>query len=273
MNARAILALGLSALFFYAFFAGFSYGDVKSSVTNPVHNINTGLNYTSIQEAIDAPETVNGHTILVDSGTYNTPLVVDKSLRIIGSGRDTTVINGVGGFVVHVVANDVLIEGFSLKGGSGVLAIGVHFDHSDNSVLRDNSVSGVTLSDFYGVYAAYSDNLAIDQNIIGPDSSSGILITNSLDFRVSNNYVHDNIGYGINANASSNGLIVGNDVYGNSNDGIGLSKSCRNVTIARNNISNNVFGVDVIDPDCVGNVIYDNNITNNGKQASVFSRK
>ena len=109
------------ALLFYAFVAGFSYGEVKCSVTNPVHNINTGLNYASIQEAIDAPETVNGHTILVDSGTYNTRLVVDKSLKIIGSGRNATVINGVGGFVVDVVANDVLIEGFSMKGGSGVI--------------------------------------------------------------------------------------------------------------------------------------------------------
>ncbi|MGD0495758.1 MAG: NosD domain-containing protein [Candidatus Bathyarchaeia archaeon] len=273
MNARAILALGLSALFFCAFVAGFSYGDVKSSVANPVHNINTGLNYTSIQGAIDAPETVNGHTILVDSGTYNTPLVVDKSLRIIGSGRNTTVINGVGGFVVHVVARDVLIEGFSMKGGSGVLALGVYFDHSDNSVLRDNNVSGVNAgADFYGVYAAYSNNLTIDQNIIGPDSSSGILITNSLDFRVSDNYVHDNIGYGINANASSNGLIMGNDVIGNSYDGIGLSRGCQNITITGNTIEGpSEFGLHVIDRDCVDNVIYDNNFISNSKQASVVS--
>ena len=31
-------------------------------VTPPVHNINTGLSYLTIQGAIDAPETLNGHT-------------------------------------------------------------------------------------------------------------------------------------------------------------------------------------------------------------------
>lgn len=271
MNARAILALGLSALLFYAFVVGFG-GEVRCSVTDPVHNINTGLYYASIQEAIDAPETVNGHTILVDSGTYNTRLVVDKSLRIIGSGRNTTVINGVGGFVVDVVANDVLIEGFSMKGGSGVI-FGVYFDRSDNSVLQNDSVSGVNSgADFYGVYAAYSNNLTIDQNIVGPDSSSGILVTNSMDFRVSDNYVYDNSGYGINANASISGLIMGNNVVGNSYDGIGLSRGCRNITITGNIIEGpSEFGLDVIDADCVDNVIYDNNFIDNSKQASVVS--
>jgi hypothetical protein len=272
MNARTIIALGLSALLFYAFVAGFG-GEVKCSVTDPVHNLNTGLNYASIQEAIDAPQTVNGHTILVDSGTYNTSLVVNKSLRIIGSGINTTVINAVGEFAVHVVANDVLIEGFSMKGGSGGLTIGVYFDHSVNSVLRNDSVSGVSFGQGYAVYAAYSDNVTIDQNIVGPDSSSGILITNSLkNFRVSDNYVHDNGGYGINANATINGLIIGNSVIGNSYDGIGIGFGSRDITVTGNTIEGpSEFGLDVIDPDCVGNVIYDNNFIGNSKQASVVS--
>jgi hypothetical protein len=64
--------------------------------------------------------------------------------------------------------------------------------------------------------------------------------------------VHNNGGgYGINANASLNGAIVGNNVYQNAYDGIGLSKGSRNVTISKNNIRDNVlFGVDIIDSDC-----------------------
>jgi hypothetical protein len=48
-----------------------SSASVSNSLAGPVHNINTGLNYCSIQAAIDAAPTVNGHTITVDAGTYN----------------------------------------------------------------------------------------------------------------------------------------------------------------------------------------------------------
>ena len=272
MNARILLAVGLSALLFCGFFAGFG-GEVTCLVTGPVHNVNTGLYYASIQDAIDAPETMNGNTILVDSGTYDTPLFVNKSLSLIGSGRTTTVINAVGPYAVDVVANNVLIEGFSMEAGSGTLSFGVLLDHSENSVLRNDSVSGVNAGeDFYAVYAAYSDNLTIDQNVIGPDSSSGILVTNSIGFTVSDNYVHDNnIGYGINANASISGLITGNDAVGNSYDDIGLVSGCQNITVTWNTIEGpSEYGV-FMDPDCVDNVIYDNNFIGNSKQASVVS--
>ena len=272
MNARAILALGLCALLFYSFVAGFS-GEVMCSVTDPVHNINTGLNYASIQEAIDAPETMNGNTILVDAGTYNTTLDVDKSLAIIGSGQSTTVIDGGGsGLVVDVQANGVLFEGFTVKDGN----FGIYLDNSNGCVLLNNSVTDISAVSVEGVsigwaiWAVYSESLTINQNNVGPNDCNGILVSNSYGFTVSNNYVHDNIGYGINANASSDGLITGNDAYGNSYDGIGLSQGSHDVNITGNNISNNVrFGVDVIDSDCVNNLIYDNNIVNNGLQASV----
>ncbi len=78
----------------------------------PVHNVNTGLNYTSVQSAIDAPETVAGNTILVDSGNYSEHLVIGKSIALVGAGRNTTTIDGGGGgIVIQVTASNVLIEG------------------------------------------------------------------------------------------------------------------------------------------------------------------
>jgi hypothetical protein len=41
----------------------------------PVHNVNTGLNYATIQEAIDAHQTQDGHTIKVDTGTFPSDLI------------------------------------------------------------------------------------------------------------------------------------------------------------------------------------------------------
>ena len=48
----------------------------------PVHNINTGLNYTTIQSAIDDPETLDGHTLICDAGNYTENVHVHKSLNI-----------------------------------------------------------------------------------------------------------------------------------------------------------------------------------------------
>lgn len=273
MKGKAIIVLILFLVSSCFFHGNLGYVGVEASNTYPVHNVSTGLNYSSIQAAIDAPQTVNGNTILVDAGTYNTTLVVDKSLAIIGSGRDTTFLDGGGNnSVIYVDTNNVLIEGFTVKDG----VVGIYIIHSHNSVLRENSFTDMTASYYviyYAIWAVYADNLTIDQNIVGPNPCSGVLVSNSLSFEVMDNDVHNNGGgYGINANASLNGAIMGNNVYQNAYDGIGLSRGSRNITISKNNIRDNVlFGVDIIDPDCVDNLIYNNNIINNSRQASVVS--
>jgi len=60
----------------------------------PVHSIDTGSGYSSIQEAIDAAETLDGHTLWIDSGVYKQNVFVDKSLSLIGEDRSTTIIDG-----------------------------------------------------------------------------------------------------------------------------------------------------------------------------------
>jgi parallel beta-helix repeat protein len=230
----------------------------------PVHNVNTGVNYSSIQAAVDASQTSDGHTVLVDAGTYAEHLVVNKSLAIIGGGRDRTIIDGGGaGYVVHIVANDVLIKGFEVRQG----LFGVFVDHSDNCVLSDNSVTGIV--DNYAVYAYYSQNCTIKRNIVGPNSASGVLVTNSMDFTISENRAVDNSGYGLNANASMNGVISWNEAVGNSYDGIGLGKGSSNCDVFGNNVTGNDFYGIWLDSDSFDNLIYDNDIIKNGMQVSV----
>ena len=218
--------------------------------------------YPTIQEAINAAS--DGDTIFVRNGTYYEHVLVNKSVFVVGENRETTIIDGGGaGYVIHIVANDVLIQGFEVKHS----LFGIFIDHSDNCVLSDNSVTGVT--DNYAVYVYYSQNCKIKRNIIGPNSASGVLVTNSDGFTISENVAVQNSGYGLNTNASMNGLISWNDVVDNYFDGIGLGRGSTNCTVFGNNVTSNAMYGIWFDSDSFDDLIYSNNIVGNGIQASV----
>jgi parallel beta-helix repeat protein len=227
----------------------------------PVRNINTGLNYTTIQAAIDAHETLDGHTILVKKGIYHEHVVVNKSILLIGENRTTTVIDGNGtGIDIRVTANSVVIKEFTVKNGT----VGIYLYRANNSLVMENDV--VFNGDAILVY--YSGNCTIHQNSAGNNTNRGILVSNSWNFTVSSNNVYGSKEmYGLNTNASTNGLIFQNHAYKNYFDGIGLGLGSANCTVSGNIAENNkLFGI-WIDTDSENNLIYRNNLINNGLQA------
>jgi len=229
---------------------GASSVEVKASNYYPVHNINTGLNYASIQAGIDASETLDGHTIFVEARTYYENVSVHKSLSLIGERRSTTFIDGNGTGViidaeynitaiVHVVADNVVIRGFTVTNG------GFH------GMLLD-CVSNCTINDVASV-----------------DSFSCITLTNSNNNCISNSKF-SNGSWGIFLFNSTENEIAKNVVSENLRGGIGMGGpegSSKNV-IANNTVSSNVlphyqnggFGLDLVGSD---NKIFDNSITNN----------
>jgi len=228
----------------------------------PVRNINTGLNYTTIQAAIDANETLDRHTIFVEEEIYYEHIVVNKSISLIGENRTTTVIDGNGtGIDIRVIANSVVIKGFTVRNGT----IGIYLYRANNSLVMENDV--VFNGDAILVY--YSGNCTIYQNSAGNNTSRGILVSNSWNFTVSSNNVYGSKEmYGLNTNASTNGLIFQNHAYENYFDGIGLGLGSANCTVSGNIAENNkLFGI-WIDADSKNNLIYRNNLINNGMQAS-----
>ena len=73
----------------------------------PVHNLDTGNNFATIQAAIDDTSTVDGQTIAIDQGTYNENVNVNKQLNIrptSGNSFDTIVDGSGSGDVFYITA-------------------------------------------------------------------------------------------------------------------------------------------------------------------------
>lgn len=263
MRRKLVFALSLFVLLSFLMNVRFSTVDVKASDGYSVHNINTGLDYATIQASIDAPQTLDGHTINVEEGIYFEHVVVNKSISLIGQNSSNTIIDGNNvGTVVNVAANNVTVKGFTIKRGF----YGIFVSRSNSCLIMDNGV----FDHDNAIFVYYSNNCTILQNVAANNTDRGIFVTNSWNFSIADNQAYNNGGYGINANASADGLIARNTAYENHYDGIGLDNS-NNITIVGNDVTNNVLYGMWISDSSGDNLFYDNNILNNvGKEVSVL---
>ncbi len=241
-----------SAIFIIGFLLVFSSPNitlipVMSRVTEspsgyPVHNLSTGLDYSAIQEAIDAAETVNGNMIKADAGSYYEHIVVDKSVVLIGENNGLTTIDGnETGSVVQIIADDVQIANFTIKNA------GKHwsgFGYPD-SCVAGNGVTNVTIENnlfseaAVSVWFSYSSFVTIDQNVVFNATSMGIVGYASLNLNVSNNLVQNCDLIGIHIDEGSiNGTVTDNTVR-NCVEGIELERSAGNLVDSNQLIGNN----------------------------------
>jgi parallel beta-helix repeat protein len=209
-----------------------------------VHNINTGLGYATIQEAINAPETLDGHTIFVEEGIYYEHITISKSLKLVGENSSKTIIDGdkIEAFLVVITANAVTLRGFT---------------------LRNNGQTGIWLY--------YSNRTSILDNFIIGNKGHGIYIGNSENNVILNNRIINNSHTGIRFDWSSHSLIQANGIENNGVAGIvfmGCIESSINNTIIENEIKNNPTGIEL--SKCSNNSIYHNNFLNNGRQAYLY---
>jgi parallel beta-helix repeat protein len=202
-----------------------------------VHNINTGLDYATIQKAINAPQTLDGHTIFVEAGTYYENVVVNKTVSLIGENSETAVIDGRGmGAVINVMANSVAIEEFTLRNGDGI-----YVDNYNHTSIRDNIVT----NNDYGMILICSSNNTISGNTI-TNNYDGIALFQSSNNSISGNNIYNNTDSGVYMeDFSSDNRIYENNIVANNLGGIFIYNSSRNI-ISRNNITmNGEAGIDI----------------------------
>jgi nitrous oxidase accessory protein len=191
----------------------------------------------SIREAIS--QATPGSIIEVRGGVYHeTPLVIDKSVKLIG--RENPVLDAEGkGQIVHIVhAPGIEIRGFEIR-NAGVSYVeelaGIRVVETDGCLIEGNHLVNAT----FGIYLEKSHHCRISNNILdGPgkgdsESGDGIHIWNGgghqieknrvsghrdgiyfefvKDTRIVNNQVEHNSRYGLHFMSSNNDVYEDND--------------------------------------------------------------
>lgn len=220
-------------------------------------------NYTSIQGAID--DASPGDTVNVFSGVYYENVIVNKTISLVGEGRDTTIIDGNGsGNMVHVSADWVNISGFTVRNGGQSLGLpphsmGVWLHYAQNCSVTDSSIS----NNEFGLLLSSANGTTITGNVISSNHLDGITIVSSNHNTVVNNTVMSNWEFGIALYYSANNTLADNNVS-NNHDAVGLLYASGN-TIKENTFSDHLQGVSLTHSE--NNSVYHNNFVNNSQPA------
>ena len=257
MNRKSVFFILTSSLLFMAplFSQNIAYQSVKNKQNSinqdyKIHNLNTSLSYETIQEALNANQTLEGHVIFVEKGIYYEDLVVNRSISLIGENKDATVIDSIGKNV-SLKANNIQIKGFTLQNG--------HYGIFMCSYTNGHSISNnIILNNDYGISGHYDCvNVSICDNIITSNNISGIIMLFSHS-TISNNLIF--------ANGKGKFQEWGSGIQ----IGIGLNSRviyCENNIITDNTIKNHQIGIWALQYS-EDNIFFHNNFVNNTRQLS-----
>jgi len=186
----------------------------------------------------------DGDVIEVPGGTYSGPIVIDKSIRLIGLDRPIVTGDSTG-TVVTINAPDVTFEGFGVQGS------GREPDQNHSAIFANNAARVVIRNNdvresLFGIYLANSPDSVVDGNVIQGDTrlelgrrGDGLRIWESHNTTLSNNQV-------LNARDVvlwySTGLHVHDNVIRHGRYGIHFMYSAR-ADVERNLITDNSIGM------------------------------
>ncbi len=200
-----------------------------------------------------------GDTINIPSGTYYENIKINKTINLVGAGKDTTILmpSSIYRDVVHISANWINISGFTIR-KCGESSFGINIISNHNSV-KDNNISenydiGIVISGLYNtimdneIYANTNEGIELQDtsyNTIEGNTISnnpiGIRIIDSINNIIDDNIISNNE-YGIELDYNSEiNTITGNTISSNENYGIDIYGD--NNTINNNIISNNNCGI------------------------------
>ncbi|MBK9109244.1 MAG: right-handed parallel beta-helix repeat-containing protein [Saprospiraceae bacterium] len=225
---------------------------------NSVANINSGEFFCSIQEAINDPQTLNGHVLEVSSGTYNEQVLVNKTLTIKGVGMPKPIVDFTGTVTGKPTLFDVSVDGVTIDN--------IHFK-VDLSKLRSAIIASATgldnitvknnMVDAYGTPAgSYGDRNAISINYGGPSNyrvatggvNSILCQNNTVNGSLPTSFFRSGIAFD-----EGGGTVTGNTLQTINHDVLVRFSSNGAVTISNNNC--NGGGIELADQNAGSGII------------------
>jgi len=224
-----------------------------------VHNVNTTFNYDTIQAALDAPQTLDGHTILVDAGTYREHVVVNKNVSLIGENKSNIIIDGSGtGTVIRVDDPSYInIANFTVQNGE----YGIFLNTSFPNTLRNNTINNNTYN--FGVRTESIYDMRYHHDVDTSNTVDGKPVYWWVDQQ--NRQIPPDAGYV--AVVDSKNITVRDLNLTKNVQGVLFSNTTdsmiRNVTV-----SNNEYGI--VLHNSHNNAIFHNNLVNNTNQVALY---
>lgn len=216
---------------------GFFGGRVAAAQEVNLLRVGANQDYETINAALEAAQT--GDRIEVHNGTYNAPLIIDKTVSIIGLEHPIIDAEGAGSLVI-ITAPDVHFEGFTLRNSGNSLTredtgiviqaprvvvadnilenvlYGIYFAAADDGLAQNNRVRCMDLplsrrGD--GLRVWYSNRVHLDSNQVF--NCRDTLIWHTQNILIENNTFQDGL-YGLHFMYSDEAIIRGNTFSNNS---------------------------------------------------------
>lgn len=230
------------------------YGLVASQVASAASLTvcSTGCVYTSIQSAIDAASADD--TVLVGDGTYGESVSINKSITLKSqNGAAVTTISPASGNAISLLGNvanldDITIEGFTLEGNAGQVAIQANSQANDgydyanltykDLVINANGGFGLGLFDV--------DGIAID-NVIITGATTAVEAIGVANLDMKNSEVSGSSVVGVNVLAApgyeaNNNLAFTGNTFSDNQTGLKFVNA-NNVTVTGGTVSGGGTGV------------------------------
>lgn len=261
--------LKFSGIFLVLFLAGFFAIGINGACPDIVENLNTGECFSSIQDAIDDADTLNGHTIKIAAVTIYEHVVVNKSLTLEGYHMYSTYVYGTGTCstdVMQITANNVTVRNLCVSGcggsGSGIYN-GIKIEGNNCKIE-----SVMAVESYRNIFVAGATNTIIRGCWVSTtwDTDEEITLMNATDSKIYKNRIFRantpvNQGFGVLliGTGTTGNYIYSNEIY-NHEYGVYMWAVEEN-EISTNKIEDNDYGIymdSASQNDIIANDIKDN---------------
>ncbi len=182
------------------------YGSIVNEDTDEI--------FLTIQGAINDPDTMDDHVILVKNGQYWEHVSLHKSLTLIGQDNHETIIDGRNlGDVVTICASDVALQGFMIQ-HSGVEEQNAGIVVNGKNCSLTNTI---IYKNFQGIIVKHSvQDAMIAYNEIKENGWNGITLKSGCQgIHIFENNIADNFYAGVGITEASNNYIYHNNLKSN----------------------------------------------------------